>query len=136
MVTANGDGVSVDLRLDFSVLRVDCRRDVRTEVFDLSGHRLWTDGQQRIRASGAYRVLWPGVSVNADCDPLRRRFVLEGTFCQSQFLSLRPLGLQVCPDMPTRRYQVAASAKVKRMILRVMQIDRMPPAHAGIRIAQ
>ena len=61
VVTPNGDGANDLLELDFSVLRVDGESEVRTEVFDLSGRRLWEDVQLRTRASGSYRVQWGGV---------------------------------------------------------------------------
>ena len=61
VVTPNGDGANDALELDFSVLRVDGEREVRTEVFDLSGRRLWQDVQLRTRASGTYQVSWSGV---------------------------------------------------------------------------
>ena len=61
VVTPNGDGANDAITLDFSVLRVDGESEVRTEVFDLSGRRLWEDVQLRTRASGSYRVQWGGV---------------------------------------------------------------------------
>ena len=61
VVTPNGDGANDEMQLTFSVLRVEGPRDVTAEVFDLSGRRLWSDVRQRARASGAYRVEWPGV---------------------------------------------------------------------------
>ena len=61
VVTPNGDGINDVLQLIFSVLRVDGGRDVTTEVYDLSGRRLWIDVQRRARASGTYQVQWSGV---------------------------------------------------------------------------
>ena len=61
VVTPNGDGANDLLELDFRVLRVDGESEVRTEVFDLSGRRLWEDVQLRTRASGSYQVQWGGV---------------------------------------------------------------------------
>jgi hypothetical protein len=60
VLTPNGDGINDESAIEAKIFAVEGAKQLRIEIFDLAGRRLRDLSVERLRPSGAHRVLWDG----------------------------------------------------------------------------